>query len=187
MRSQAGWPVPAVHSPEHIIYPICTQMVLKCHPMWVVRDEEDGKYQQRSRCHWQGTYSLKVSESVSRFSSLQFSSIAQSCLTLCNPMNHSMPGLPVHHQLPEFTQTHVLVFNSLQPHGLSPARLLVTGTLQAGILEWVAIPFSKGSSRPRDWTQVSCIAGGFFTIWIMNSGKLEWSDCLPLICSIKSP
>ena len=40
-------------------------------------------------------------------SSVQFSSVAQSCLTLCNPMNRSMPGLLVHHQLPEFTQTHV--------------------------------------------------------------------------------
>ena len=40
-------------------------------------------------------------------SSLQFSRSAQSCPTLCDPMNHSMPGLPVHHQLPEFTQTHV--------------------------------------------------------------------------------
>ena len=39
----------------------------------------------------------------------------------------------------------------------------VHGILQAGILEWVAIPFSRGSSRPRDWTQVSCIAGRFFT------------------------
>ena len=38
---------------------------------------------------------------------VQFSSLTQSCLTLCDPMNHSMPGLPVHHQLPEFTQTHV--------------------------------------------------------------------------------
>ena len=37
----------------------------------------------------------------------QFSSVAQSCPTLCNPMNRSTPGLPVHHQLPEFTQTHV--------------------------------------------------------------------------------
>ena len=36
-----------------------------------------------------------------------FSSVAQSCPTLCNPMNRSTPGLPVHHQLPEFTQTHV--------------------------------------------------------------------------------
>ena len=39
--------------------------------------------------------------------SVQFSSVTQSCLTLCDPMNHSTPGLPVHHQLPEFTQTHV--------------------------------------------------------------------------------
>ena len=39
--------------------------------------------------------------------SVQFSSVAQSCPTLCNPMNHSTPGLPVHHQLPEFTQTHI--------------------------------------------------------------------------------
>ena len=37
----------------------------------------------------------------------QFSSVAQSCLTLCDPMNCSTPGLPVHHHLPEFTQTHV--------------------------------------------------------------------------------
>ena len=40
-------------------------------------------------------------------SSHQFSSVAQSCPTLGNPMNCNMPGLPVHHQLPEFTQTHV--------------------------------------------------------------------------------
>ena len=39
--------------------------------------------------------------------SVQFSSVAQSCPTLCDPMNRSTPDLPVHHQLPEFTQTHV--------------------------------------------------------------------------------
>ena len=52
---------------------------------------------------------------------VQFSSVAQSCLTLCNPMNHSMPGLPVHHQLLEFTQTHVhWVGDAIQPsHPLS--------------------------------------------------------------------
>ena len=42
------------------------------------------------------------------FSSFQFSSVAQSCPTLCDPMNRSTPGLPVHHQLPEFIQTHPL-------------------------------------------------------------------------------
>ena len=49
-------------------------------------------------------------------SSVQFSSVTQSCLTLCNPMNCSTPGLPVHHQLPEFTQTHVhRVRDAIQP------------------------------------------------------------------------
>ena len=46
----------------------------------------------------------------------QFSSVAQSCLTLCDPMNRSTPGLPVHHQLTEFTQTHVhWVSDTIQP------------------------------------------------------------------------
>ena len=51
----------------------------------------------------------------------QFSSVAQSCLPLCSPMNHSTPGLPVHHQLPESTQTHVhCVGDAIQPsHPLS--------------------------------------------------------------------
>ena len=48
--------------------------------------------------------------------SVQFSSVAQSCLTLCDPMNHSTPGLPVHHQLPDFAQTHVhRVSDAIQP------------------------------------------------------------------------
>ena len=52
---------------------------------------------------------------------IQFSSVAQSCPTLCDPMNRSTPGLPVHHQLPEFTQNHVLqVCDAIQPsHPLS--------------------------------------------------------------------
>ena len=60
--------------------------------------------------------------------------VPQSCPTLCDPMDCSPPGSSVH------------------------------GLLQARILEWIAIPFSRGSSRPRDGTQVSCIAGRFFTV-----------------------
>ena len=63
------------------------------------------------------------------------SKLLQSCLTFCDPMDHSLPDSSVHE------------------------------ILQARILEWVAISFSRGSSRPRDRTQVSCIAGGFFTNW----------------------
>ena len=56
----------------------------------------------------------------------QFSSVGQSCPTLCDPMNRSTPGLPVHHQLPEFTQTHIhRVSDAIQPsHPLSPLLLL---------------------------------------------------------------
>ena len=52
---------------------------------------------------------------------IQFSSVAQSCPTLCDPINHSTPGLPVHHQLPESTQTHLhCVSDAIQPsHPLS--------------------------------------------------------------------
>ena len=63
------------------------------------------------------------------------SEVAQSCLTLCDPMDCSPPGSSVH------------------------------GILQARVPEWVAISFSRGSSQPRDWTQVSCTAGRRFTVW----------------------
>ena len=59
----------------------------------------------------------------------------QSCMTLCNPIEYSLLGSYVH------------------------------GILQARILDWVAIPFSRGSSRLRDQTRVSCITGRFFIIW----------------------
>ena len=59
-------------------------------------------------------------------STVQFSSVTQSCPTLCNPMDCSMPGFPVHHHLPEFTQTHVhWVYDSIQPsHPHCPLLLL---------------------------------------------------------------
>ena len=62
----------------------------------------------------------------SPLSPVQFSSVAQSCPTLCDPMNRSTPGLPAHHQLPEFTQTHVhCVSDAIEPsHPLSPLLLL---------------------------------------------------------------
>ena len=58
-----------------------------------------------------------------------------------------------------------IMSDSLQPIHCSPPGYSVHGILQARILEWVVIPFSKGFSQPRDWTWVSHIAGRFFTIW----------------------
>ena len=56
-----------------------------------------------------------------------------------------------------------------KPTECSPQGSSVHGILQARILEWIAIPFSRGFSWPRDWTLVSCIAGRFFTVWAMGN------------------
>ena len=74
------------------------------------------------------------------FSSVQFSSVAQSCPTLCDPMNHSMPGLPVHHHLPEFTQTHIhWVGDTIQPpHPLSsPSPPAPSPSQHQSLFQWV--------------------------------------------------
>ena len=57
----------------------------------------------------------------------------------------------------------------------SPPGSLSMGIFQARILEWVAMPSSRGSSQPRDWTLVSCIAGGFFTIWATRKAEKYWN------------
>ena len=70
----------------------------------------------------------------------QFSSVTQSCLTLCNPMNLNTPGLPVHHQLPEFTQTHVhWVGDAIQPSHLlsSPSPPALNLSQHQGLFQWV--------------------------------------------------
>ena len=71
----------------------------------------------------------------------QFSSVAQSCLTLCDPMNHSTPGLPVHHQCLEFTETHVhWVRDAIQPsHPLSsPSPPALNLSQHQGLIKWVS-------------------------------------------------
>ena len=75
-----------------------------------------------------------------RISSVQFSSFTQLCPTLCDPMNCSTPGLPVHHQLPEFTQTHVhRVSDAIQPsHPLSfPSPPAPNPSQHQNLFRWV--------------------------------------------------
>ena len=75
-----------------------------------------------------------------RYLSVQFSSVAQSCPTLCDPMNRSTPGLPVHHQLPEFTQTHVhRVSDAIQSsHPLpSPSPHAPNPSQHQSLFQWV--------------------------------------------------
>ena len=76
-----------------------------------------------------------------RLTSVQFSSVAQSCPTLFDPMNCSTPGLPVHHQLPESTQTHVHWFgDAIQPsHPLSaPSPPALNISQHQGLFKWVS-------------------------------------------------
>ena len=73
--------------------------------------------------------------------------VAQACPTLCDPMDRSPPGSSVH------------------------------GILQARIPEWVAIPLSKRTSQPGDWTQVYWVAGRFFTIWAIREALVTLISC----------
>ena len=79
--------------------------------------------------------------------------VAESCPTLCDPVDCSLPGFSVH------------------------------GILQARILEWVTISFSRGSSRPRDRTQVSRIGGRCFNLWA-TSGNTELEGNWLFICQV---
>ena len=60
---------------------------------------------------------------------------------------------------------------SVESDSLRPVDYTVRGILQARLLEWVAFPFSRGSSQPRDWTGFSCVAGGFFTNWATREAQ----------------
>ena len=65
---------------------------------------------------WDNLIMVLIITGTLQFTYVQFTSVAQSCLTLCDSMNRSTPGLPVHHQLPKFTQTHVhQVCDAIQP------------------------------------------------------------------------
>ena len=77
----------------------------------------------------------QYSNAISCMVGLEWSEVAQSCPTLCDPMDSSLPGSAIH------------------------------GVFQARILEWAATSFSRGSSQPRDRTWVSCIADRCFTVW----------------------
>ena len=101
--------------------------------------------------------------------------VTQSLPTLYDPMDCSPPGSSVHGDSPgknTGTGCHALLQEVFWIQGSNPGlqrckQIFYCLSYQGspGILEWVAYPFSRGSSRPRDQTRVSCIAGGFFTSW----------------------
>ena len=110
------------------------------------------------------------------FSSVQFSSVAQSRRTLCDPMNHRTPGLPVRHQLPEFTQTHVhRGGDTIQPSHLllSPSPPAFNLSQHQGLFQWVSSSY-----------QVAEVLSFSFSISPSNeysgliSYRIDWFDLL---------
>ena len=83
-------------------------------------------------------------------------------------------GEPLKTGSSEFLYSEVKVAQSY-PTLCDPMGYTVHEILQARILEWVAVPFSRGSSQPRDWIQASCIVGGFFTSWATKEAQENWS------------
>ena len=82
----------------------------------------------------------KIQVDSHHLSQLYFSSVAQSCPTLCDPMDCNTPGFPVHHQLPELAQTHVhLIGDAIQPpHPLSSPSLIFSLSQHQGLFKWVS-------------------------------------------------
>ena len=111
---------------------------------------------------------LKLNKEALLSCSVQYSSVAQLCLILCNPMNCSTPGLPVHHQLPVFTQTHVLwVGDAIQPsHPLSsPSPLTFNLSQHQGLFKWVSASTSVRPMNIQDWFSLG------WTGWISLQSK----------------
>ena len=114
----------------------------------------------------------------------QIRSVAQSCPTFCDPMNHSTPGLPVHHKLPEFTQTHVhRVSDAIQPsHPLSspsppapnPSHIRVFSNESTLCMRW-----------PKDWSFSFSIIPSKEIPGLISFG-MDWLDLLAVQGTLKS-
>ena len=108
---------------------------------WLCGSQQTGKFLKRWEYQTTLPASWETYIQVKKQQSVQFSSVAQSCPTLSNPMNRSMPGLPVHHQLPELTQTDVhRVSDAIQPsHPLSsPSPSAPNPSQHQSLFQWVS-------------------------------------------------
>ena len=136
-------------------------------------------------------WSVNIKRYLVQYSSVQLSSVAQSCPTLCHPMNHSTPGLPVHHQLPEFIQTDVhWVSDAIQPsHPLSsPSPPAPNPSQHQSLFQWVnylhevakvlefqlyIIPSKEHPgliSFRMDWLDLLAVQG---TLWVFSNTAVQ--------------
>ena len=105
-----------------------------------------------------------------QFSLVQFSSVTQSCPTLCDPMYHSMPGLPVHHQHPEFTQTHIhRVRDAIQPSHPLHMRQQKYWSFSFSIIPSKEIP--RMISFRMDWLDLLAVQGALKRLLQHHSSK----------------
>jgi len=118
---------------------------------------------------------------LQRSLSVQFISVTQSCPALCDPINHSTPGLPVHHQLPEFTQTHVRrVSDAIQPsHPLaSPSSPAPNPSQHQSLFQWVNSPHEVKVIKPKSYCLDNwrCMCGYiiFFFFLLCYYGTFQW-------------
>ena len=124
--------------------------------------------------------------------------VAQSCPTVCDPLDYSPPGSSVHADSPDKNTEvgwHALLQGIFTTQGLNPGlphcRWILyqpSNKVNPRILMWVAFPFSKVSSWPKDQTQVSPFADRFFTSWATREAPFFFFFCLhPLACRILVP
>ena len=115
---------------------------------------------------------------------VQFSSVAQSCPTLCDPMNRSTPGLPVHHHLPEFTQTHVHQVSDAISHLILGRPLLLLTPIPPSIRV-----FSNESTLRMRWPKYSSFSFSIIPskeIPGLISFRMDWLDLLAVQGTLKS-
>ena len=126
---------------------------------------------------------------------IQFSSVAQSCTTLCDPMNRSMPGLPVHHQLPEFTQlmsielvmpsSHLILYRPLLLLPPIPPSIRVFSSESTLLMRWPKYwsfsfsisPFKEHPgliSFTMDWLDLLAVQGTFKSLLQHHSSKHQF-------------
>ena len=116
--------------------------------------------------------------------SVQFTSVAQSCPTLCNPINCSTPGLPVHHQLPEFTQTHIHRVND----AIQPSHPLSSPSPPAPMPPSISV-FSNESTLRMRWPKYWSFSFSIIPskeIPGLISFRMDWLDLLVVQGTLKS-
>ena len=112
-----------------------------CVTWWLSHNEHTGVNHIKALVPYTISFNAHSHPGGRQDSLVQFSSVIQSCPTLCDPMNHSTPGLPIHHKLPEFTQTHAhRVGDAIQSsHPLSsPSPPAPNPSQHQGLFQWVS-------------------------------------------------